>query len=202
MRRPAVGDTSNRPGYDQQGGHGSLTLGCHSHLNSPPWSCPARNDREPCILYNSAMPRASGIRTETGSQGHKFTNVLVFKSQTTPQFSCSSLCQIIPTPPLLFSIPTEAICPRILSRPCRPLRNFLSLCESRVSRNLFLKDLSKSYCVSCVAVRDEWENKKADIESQLETIFGFPIKFNFNPSVVWAYAEASGASDAGSTLHR
>ena len=91
MRRPAVGDTSNRPGYHQQGRHGSLTLGCRSHLNSPPWPCPARNDHEPCIPHNSAMPRVSGIRTETGSQGHKFTNVLVFKFQATPQFSSSSL---------------------------------------------------------------------------------------------------------------
>ena len=174
MRRPAVGDTSNRPGYDQQGGHGSLTLGCHSHLNSPPWSCPARNDREPCILYNSAMPRVSGIRTETGSQGHKFTNVLVFKFQATPQFSCSSLCQIIPTPPLLFSIPTEAICPRTLSRPCRPLRNFLSLCESRVSRNLFLKDLSKSNYFSCVQSATNGRTKKLILRVNWKPFLAFP----------------------------
>ncbi|KAJ3513001.1 hypothetical protein NLJ89_g3186 [Agrocybe chaxingu] len=49
-------------------------------------------------------------------------------------------------------------------------------------------------------LRDNFESKKEEFESQINEILGVAVKINIEPNAVWAYAEASGASSAGSTI--
>jgi len=49
-------------------------------------------------------------------------------------------------------------------------------------------------------IRDQWESKKADYESQIAGVLGFPVAININVNAVWAYGESLSATQAGSTF--
>lgn len=38
-------------------------------------------------------------------------------------------------------------------------------------------------------VRDSWDNKKPELESQLADLLGVPWTFDINPLIIWPYAE-------------
>jgi len=49
-------------------------------------------------------------------------------------------------------------------------------------------------------LRDNYESKKAEYETEIAALLGFPVKINIDVNAVWAYARDMGASQAGSTF--
>lgn len=50
------------------------------------------------------------------------------------------------------------------------------------------------------SVRDNYESKKVEYETEIAGLLGFPVKINIDVNAVWAYAQDMGASQAGSTF--
>ena len=50
------------------------------------------------------------------------------------------------------------------------------------------------------SVRDNYESKKAEYETEISGLLGFPLKISIDVNAVWAYAQDMGASQAGSTF--
>jgi len=52
-------------------------------------------------------------------------------------------------------------------------------------------------------VRDEWENKRPELEKDLSTILKVDWKIDINPAAVWVYAEdgSYGKDSLGSCIH-
>ena len=49
-------------------------------------------------------------------------------------------------------------------------------------------------------VRDDYEAKRADYETEISDLLGFPMKINIDVNAVWAYAQNVSTTHAGSTL--
>ncbi|KDR80203.1 hypothetical protein GALMADRAFT_62602 [Galerina marginata CBS 339.88] len=49
-------------------------------------------------------------------------------------------------------------------------------------------------------IRDNWDSKKEDFETQIADALGFPVTINVNVNEVWAYADSLSATQAGSTF--
>jgi hypothetical protein len=97
----------------------------------------------------------------------------------------------------------HSTCPKLQHSPPKlPSRNSLSPFAKLVSRRFFFHqhEHSKLTPVSDAPVRDDYESKKADYETEISELLGFPVKININVNAVWAYAQDAAATQAGSTF--